>query len=205
MSAMPSPMQPEFSAGSLTVKPAVETSALHPGDVEEEQIPRANPVLQRRRAPLGLIRFLIAFCVGVAATVVWYSYGDAARETIANTFPELGWLAPQAAPAGQSAPLEAVAPAAASPDVQPSAVSLDLGTVRQNVDRIATSQDQIIRSIDQLTAGQEQLTREIAKLQAVEQYILYKNSEPQRPASPPANARRPAAPQTSQAGPPAAR
>jgi hypothetical protein len=33
-------------------------------------------------------------------------------------------------------------------------------------------------SVDQLVAGLEQMTREIAKLQAVEQYVLYKNSDP---------------------------
>ena len=43
---------------------------------------------------------------------------------------------------------------------------------------IAISQEQTTRSIDQLTAGLEQMTHEIAKLQAVEQYVLYKNSEP---------------------------
>jgi hypothetical protein len=37
------------------------------------------------------------------------------------------------------------------------------------------------RTVGQLTAGQEQLTREITKLQAIEQYILYKNSEPLAP------------------------
>jgi len=42
------------------------------------------------------------------------------------------------------------------------------------------------RSIDQLAAGQEQMTCEITKLQAVEQYVLYKNSEPPpRPAPAP--------------------
>src|SRR6266849_3756361 len=42
------------------------------------------------------------------------------------------------------------------------------------------------RSIDQLAAGQEQMTCEITKLQAVEQYVLYKNSEPAlRPAPAP--------------------
>jgi hypothetical protein len=46
-------------------------------------------------------------------------------------------------------------------------MSLDLDAVWSRVD-----------SVDQLTAGQEQLTREISKLHAIEQYILYKNSEP---------------------------
>ena len=43
---------------------------------------------------------------------------------------------------------------------------------------MATSQEQTTRSIDELTASLEQMTHEIAKLQAVEQYVLYKNSEP---------------------------
>jgi hypothetical protein len=55
--------------------------------------------------------------------------------------------------------------------------------VQQNVDRIATAQEKIIRSIDQLT-------KEIAKLQAVEQYILYKQSEPPSDTSKPPAGRR---------------
>src|SRR5258708_9249185 len=53
-----------------------------------------------RKRPL---RFLIAFGIGVAATLAWQSYGDAAREIIASSYPQLGWLAPQAA-AAQTAP-----------------------------------------------------------------------------------------------------
>jgi hypothetical protein len=51
-----------------------------------------------KRASRTLARFLITFCIGVAATVAWQSYGDAAREMIANSSPQLGWLAPQTAP-----------------------------------------------------------------------------------------------------------
>src|SRR5690242_1182065 len=58
----------------------------------EPSVARPSP---RRRSS----RFLIAFCVGVAATLAWQSYGDAARETIASSYPQLGWLAPQAAQA----------------------------------------------------------------------------------------------------------
>jgi hypothetical protein len=64
------------------------------------------------------------------------------------------------------------ASAAPFPDQQQfNAVSLDL-------DRIAASQEQMARTVDQLAAGLERATREIAKLQTIEQYILYKNSEP---------------------------
>jgi hypothetical protein len=53
--------------------------------------------------------------------------------------------------------------------------------VRQSLDRIAASQEQMTRNVSQLAAGQEQMTSEITKLQAIGQYILYKNSEPPPP------------------------
>ncbi len=66
-------------------------------------------------------------------------------------------------------------------------MSLDLDAVRQSLDQIGASQERIARTVDQLAAGQEQMTREITKLQAIGQYILYKNSEPSpQLATPPA-------------------
>ncbi len=68
------------------------------------------------------------------------------------------------------------APATPSPNQQQLiAISLDLDAVRQSVDRI--------------TASQDQLTREITKLQAIEQQILRKNSEPPVPKPVPRTAR----------------
>jgi hypothetical protein len=201
MSAMPSSMQADFSAGSLPVKPPMEQSSLqpgglHPGDFDDGALEGQHQELPERSRG-GLVRSLITFCVGVGVTVAWYSLGGPAREMIAGLSPQLAWLAP---PAQATAPPVPDAPASppAVPDQQLAATSLDFDAVRQNVDRIASSQDQIKRSIDQLAAGQEQLTKEIAKLQAVEQYILYKNSEPAaavRPATAPAAAaRKPAGP-----------
>jgi hypothetical protein len=148
--------------------------------------------------------FLITFCSGIAAILAWQSYGDAAKQIIAGSYPQLGWLAPRAAPIAYSAhdTIGLAAQAAASPDEQRlNAISLDLDAMRQNVDRIAVTQEQITRSvdqlttgqqrmtrnIDQLTAGQERITREISKLQAVEQQI----KPPPRSAS--ASARKPVA------------
>jgi hypothetical protein len=42
----------------------------------------------------ALSPFLVAFCSGVAATLAWWSYGDAARQMIASSYPQLLWLAP---------------------------------------------------------------------------------------------------------------
>jgi hypothetical protein len=206
MSAMPSPGQSEFSEGSLTIKPPGDVPTVHPADLRTDRFPHERRPFAKR-APLALARFLITFCIGVGATLAWQSYGDTAREMIANASPQLAWLAQPATPVAQD-PAETVAPAEpsgapASPssDHQLSAVSLDLDAVRQSVDRVAANQDQMTRTIGQLVAGQEQMTREIAKLQSIEQYILYKNSEPPpRPA--PAPAPRPA---TRPSPPPAAR
>src|SRR6266540_2974865 len=80
-------------------------------DLEYDQFPSNRPSLGKR-ASRALARFLVTFCIGVAATLAWLSYGDAAREMIASSSPQLGWLAPQAAPVAQTAPnmIEPAAP-----------------------------------------------------------------------------------------------
>jgi hypothetical protein len=174
MNDIPNPAQFQSSKGSLPV-PHVDWAGL-----KNDQFPSGRPSLQRR-SPRALTRFLITFCIGVAATLAWQSYGDAARDIIASSYPQLGWLAPQPAPTAQNPPdvIALAAPAAASPDQQQvGAMSLDLDAVRPSLDQIGASQERIARTVDQLAAGQEQMTREITKLQAIGQYILYKNSEP---------------------------
>src|ERR1700730_1469492 len=103
MSTTLSPTQSEFSEDLPPVKPPVEVPAIGPADLKNDRFPSGRPSFGRR-APLAFARFLITFCIGVAATLAWQSYGDAAREMIANSSPQLGWLAPQAAPVAQNAP-----------------------------------------------------------------------------------------------------
>jgi hypothetical protein len=110
------------------------------------------------------MRLLITFCVGVFATLAWQSYGDMVRERIANSYPQLSWLAPEAAVA-QTAPTT-IAPPITSPDQQElKAMSFELAALRQRVDQIAAGQDRIARDIT-------------VKLQAAEQDILDKISAP---------------------------
>jgi len=155
MNTMPSAKQSEFIAASLLVKPSAEAPSVRPPDLKKDQSPSGWWL--GKLAPLAFARYLIAFFIGVTATLAWQAYGDTAREMIA--------------------------PAASSADQrQFNAMWLDLDAVRQSIDRVATSvttsQEQIRRSVDQLAAGQEHMTREIAKLQAVEQYVLYRSSDP---------------------------
>ena len=213
MNAMSSPAQSEFYAG---VSP-VEAPAVCPADLKNDRSPngRQSP---RKRALRTFSSLPIAFCIGVAATLAWQSYGDTAREMIANAHPQLGWLAPQGEPVTQNAPVAVAVAAPAAPafdQQQLKAIAIDLEAMRRSIDRIApgivagqeqmarsisriaTTQEQLTRTVDQLTASQEQAMREITKLQAVEQYILYKSSEPP-PRLAPAQARNPA-PRPSQA------
>jgi len=169
-----SPTLSEFSAGT----PATEPSVAAINRVFERKNDRflsGRPSLGKR-APRALARFLITFCIGVAATLAWQSYGDAARQMIASSFPQLGWLAPQAAPVAQTAPdmISPAAPASRSPDQQQlNALLIDVAGLRQ--------------SVDQLAASQEQLTRNITKLQTAEQDILDRiSAPPPRPAGAPA-------------------
>ena len=94
--------------------------------------------------------------------------------------PRLGWLTPVAAPVARTAPdvIAPTAPATPSPDQQQlNAVSLGLAAVRQ--------------SVDQLAASQEQMTRDITQLQTTARGILDKIPAPPPPPAG-ATARKPA-------------
>jgi len=187
MASALNPTQHEFTEGLWPTEPPVDAT-IHPLDLE------GKPSLGKR-ASRRLIRFLIVFGAGVTATLVWQSHGDAIRAVIADSYPHLGWLAPQAA-AAQTASDMAVptAPVMSSADAQPfKAMSLGVAAMRQSVDQLAA----------QLAAGQQQMAGDIAKLQAAQQDILDKISH--RPAAPAAAApaRKPVtpAPSTPQAQP----
>ena len=163
MSSTLSPTRSKFSPRWAI--PSLEISAQH--DLKNARV--SSKPLSRGRA---FFRFVIAFCLGVAATSGWQSYGDTAREMIANWSEQFGWLAP--APDAHAsriiAPTAVVAP---SPDVEEfKTMSLGIAILRQN--------------LDQLIASQEQMAREITKLQAAEQDVLQKISEPlpRSPAAP---------------------
>jgi hypothetical protein len=100
-----------------------------------------------KRASHGLARFLIIFCIGVAATLAWQSYGNAAREMIANSSPQLGWLVPSAN---------------SSPEQQLKAMSSDFATMRQRVDQLAANQQQMAGDMAKLVADQKELLQKIS-------------------------------------------
>ena len=178
------PTQSEFPTHPRAARPTV--GAIKPSSLDGAIM---RPSLARR-VLRRLARFLIVFCVGVGTILAWQSYGDAARAMIANSSPQLGWLAPQTAPIVQTAPDVAAptAAAAASPDLQQ--LALGLASVHQSVEQLAV----------QFAAGQRQMAGDIAKLQANEQEILHKlPAVPPRPPAAPTHKPAPVIPPLAQA------
>jgi hypothetical protein len=133
-----------------------------------------------KRASRAVTKFLIAFCIGVVATLAWQSYGDAAREMIASSSAQLGWLAPRAVPD--------------APRQQLKAMSIDLATVRQRVDQLAAQsvagQEEMRRDITNSHAAEQDILENILKLHSTEQAILANvldkiSAPPPRPAAVP--------------------
>jgi hypothetical protein len=120
----------DFSKSPLTAGPSSEP----PRRTNERNLIKRTRLWLGKVLPPAFARYLIAFFIGVAAILAWQSYGGVAREVIARWSPQLGWLAPPAAPVVQTAP---TASAVASPD-QLKATSLALAAVRQSVDKLAT-------------------------------------------------------------------
>jgi len=165
MSTIRGSPDPNFYAGLLPVEPSHERPPLRPTNLEYDPSPKGQPSLHKR-ASRALSRFLMTFCLGVAATLAWQSYGDAARQMIANSYPLLRWLAPRAEPVAQSPPNTTALAALGAPSFdqqQFNAMSLNIDAIRQGIDRIAAGHEQIMRSVDQIatriTTGQEQTTR----------------------------------------------
>jgi hypothetical protein len=159
-------------------------------------------VLEREMKKLGSrggsAGYLVAICIGVAATLAWQSYGEVPRQLIAAKAPELGWSAetkqmiaswvqqfgstkPPASPQStavqpslpaQVATGEQTVPAALVPKAS-AAPSIDPEQVHQ----IAVDLAALGRTLDQLAASQDQMAHQIETLQTSNQEILASDRE----------------------------
>jgi hypothetical protein len=215
----------DFSAGPRATEPSLD-ARLRAADLHNRPFPTARPSLGRRTSR-GLPRFLVAACVGVAATLAWQSYGATAKQMIADLAPQLSWLLlspPATNPPGQEMTAEQPSP----PDIQapaPQVASAKAGVVAstasetaastvpaapspelQQLETMARDLAAVRQSVEQLAAGQEEMARDIAKLQTAGQDIRRRISGLPPPAA--TTARKPVpppqlAPQSSAALPPA--
>jgi hypothetical protein len=136
------------------------------------------------RGSPGFARFLVAICIGVAATLAWQSYGAGlgwspeVKQMIAGWAQQVGWTKPGAGPESaavqpavpetqvatvvQTLPAAVVPKAPTASSIDPEQVhqiAEDLVALRQTVDQLAASQDQMVHQIDTLqTSNQEILT-----------------------------------------------
>ena len=187
MVSMVSPRQAEVSDDLLVVdSPSLRERLGESGF--SDRPPLAAPPSFGRRASRALIRYLIACGVGVAATLAWQSYGDAAKQTIAAFAAEHGWSmawlsdGDAAKPGGPTAAASAAPATAAAPDA---ASAADLQQLKTMTLGLAASLTAVRERIDQLAAGQEQTAGDVAKLQTAEQDIRHKLSAlSPRPAAP---------------------
>ena len=157
----------------------------------------------KKRSSRGVTRYLLAICIGVAATSAWQSYGEAARQMFAAKAPELGWspeskqmianwveqigwtkppathestaVGSSATETPQAAPVAQTAQAAPSVPVAPS-------TDPAEVHQIAMDLTALRQAVAQITATQDQMAREVDRLQAANQQILAKIEPPPPPA-----------------------
>lgn len=181
----------DFSAGPRVTEPSLDAS-LRPADLNKDPLPTDRPAPGRSGAR-SLPRYLVTACIGVAATLTWQSYGGAAKQTIADAVPQLGWLLSQPAtnpPSGREVAVEQPSPPAVAASAPPAA-SAQAGAVAPAASETAASpaptaaapelQQQLVtmaqdlaavrQSVEQLAAGQEQMARDIAKVQTAGQEI----------------------------------
>ena len=139
-----------------------------------------------KRATRAFVRYLIACGIGVAGTLAWQSYGDAAKQTIATWGAEHGlptaWLSNgEVAKANLPRPerTEAAPPAQVVPGTVAGAAAdyaSDLQQLKKMTLGLAATLTTMRERIEQVAGNQEQAASDIAKLQAAEQEIRHKIS-----------------------------
>jgi hypothetical protein len=206
---------PRLAAPSLDIAPRPLGNDEAAGDLGSPSEPRSRD----RRAMRGPVRFLLAVCIGVVATLAWQSYGAAARHMIATLVPQLGlsssaemtqpWPGavnedPAAAQANAADTAQTTALAQSTPDpvatpaVAPAAPAS--AEAMQQIEAMAHDLAAMRQSMEQLTAAQSEMARTIAALQAVQDVRHEQPAPPPRPAA----ARKPAATPTQRAPQPLA-
>src|SRR6267154_3685978 len=138
----------ETSSGGLrSMKPSIRSP--RPSGLKDDHVASDRASIGRRIFRT-LTRFFIAVLIGVGATLVWQSHGDAAREMVVARVPTLAWLLSVSA---TKPPVVAATP----PDPM------------QQLEPLASNLDVVRRSVEQLAAKQEQMAQNIAALLAVEE------------------------------------
>jgi hypothetical protein len=140
----------------------------------------------------GFARYLVAICIGVAVALTWQSYGEATKQVIAITAPQLGWspeakqmIASWIEPLGRTKPggPESTAVQSSVPKTQvatvaqivPAKAAATSSIDPEQVQKIALDLAALGRTVDQLAVSQDQMVHQIDMLQTSKQEILASN------------------------------
>jgi|GEM_PF-5531795 hypothetical protein len=166
----------EYSVVWLPIKPSVPAT-VPPADDSKNA---GRSFVAAERDLRSISRFLVAFCIGVIATLAWQSCSDAARQLVEASSLQFGG----SAAVGQTT-LDVTVPATFA---APSLDKQHLAAVQENVDRRAASQQHVNLSVVHLASAQEQIARAFDSLQ-IERQTISKISVP-LPRSAPAEMRK---------------
>jgi hypothetical protein len=156
----------------MTATASLTQSEFSPGEPITDNPSRARPAWR------GFGRYVLAICIGVAATLAWQSYGQATKQIIATRAPELGWspeakqriarlvgqlgwtkpadpenvaARPDVLETTQAANAAQTAPVGPTLDPQQAhQIALDLAALRQTVEQVAASQTKMADEINNL-------------------------------------------------------
>jgi hypothetical protein len=162
-----------------------------------DPITRDPPVPSRPSR--GLTRYLLAICIGVAASLAWQAYGQAAKQMIARWAPDLGWspeakqrIASWVEQFGETKPLPGAENTAVRQVLLESAQAAAVGQTApdkvakgsidsQQIQQIALDVAALRQILEQVAASQRDMAAEIHNLLVTDMDMFLKI-----PASPPA-------------------
>jgi hypothetical protein len=153
----------EYSVVWLPIKPSVDAT-VPPSDAPKNA-GRSFVAVERDLRTRS--RVLVAFCIGVIATLAWQSCSDAARQLVETSSLQFG----ESAAIAQTTP-DVIAPAIFA---APSLEKPHLAAVQENVDPRAASQHQV--SVVPLASAQDQIAFAFESLQ-IERQTISKISVP---------------------------
>jgi hypothetical protein len=212
--AIASERRTDVAGSALRIAGPSIDATLHSAERKDDRFQSVGPSFGRR-ASRALARFLIPAFIGVAGTLAWVSYGEAAKQIIASWAHQFGWpvsLPSRFAPllpatnspygseivAEQSSTpaVQASTPGApqAAPVVQAAPDTIAAGAApavaspdQQQLEAIRRGLASVQQNVEKLATGQEKLARDVARLQAAEKDIRHKISVPSpQPAATPA-------------------
>ena len=143
----------EYSVVWLPTSPSVDATMPPADDLKNGPVTR-NEALPGRGDLCAISRFVVAFCIGVTATLAWQSCSDAARQLAQTSSLQFGGSAPIAQPTSN-----VIAPATFASRFLS---DQHLAALQEDVDRLAVSPRQINIGIVQLPSAREEMTRNIA-------------------------------------------